>query len=155
MGPPSTQDVDRVLRASRALVAIAALSMTDLDETVTQPQWRILVMVYLRGPMGLTTIAKHLDVDRSTASRTCDKLVSNKFLNRRDQPADRRNVLLSLTGKGRAMIDRVNARRRRAVEEVMSRLSPVDQALIGTAFELFAATADEPVDPVTLWGSWR
>ncbi len=52
---PSTEQVDAVLRASRALVGIAATSLAAVEDVVTVPQWRVLVLVYTRGPMNLAS----------------------------------------------------------------------------------------------------
>ena len=41
------------MRASRALVGIAAASIAEVDDMVTVPQLRVLVMVDIRGPLNL------------------------------------------------------------------------------------------------------
>ncbi len=45
--------VDGVLRASRALVAVAARSIASVDDTVTLPQFRTLVALAARGPQNV------------------------------------------------------------------------------------------------------
>ena len=41
------------MRASRALVGIAAASIAEVDGTVTVPQLRVLVIIDTRGPQNL------------------------------------------------------------------------------------------------------
>lgn len=64
-----------VMRATRVLVAVTAQSVAELDERVTLPQLRILVVVAIRGPQNLTAVARSLGVHFSNATRACDKLV--------------------------------------------------------------------------------
>ena len=68
---PSASQIDAVLRASRALVGIAADSIADVDDVVTVPQFRVLVMLHTRGPLNLAAVAAGLDVNPSNASRMC------------------------------------------------------------------------------------
>ena len=92
---PSTDQVDAVSRASRALVGIAAASIASVDDDVTVPQWRVLVMVDTRGPLNLAAVAAGLDVNPSNASRICDRLIKAGWLDRQESPTDRRNITLS------------------------------------------------------------
>ena len=59
-GGPSADQIDAVLRASRALVGIAAASMAAVDDDVTLPQLRVLVMVDTKGPLNLAAVAAGL-----------------------------------------------------------------------------------------------
>lgn len=97
VGKVSGVHVDAVMRASRALIGIAAASVAEVDDTVTVPQLRVLMMVATRGPLNLAAVAEGLQVSASNASRICDRLLRAGFLDRRDDPSDRRNVVLSLT----------------------------------------------------------
>lgn len=53
---------DALLTASRLLVAISAQSIANVDETLTIPQFRTLVILSTRGPVNLATLAGLLDV---------------------------------------------------------------------------------------------
>ena len=48
---------DALLTASRLLVAISARSIAHVDETITIPQFRTLVILANHGPMNLATLA--------------------------------------------------------------------------------------------------
>jgi len=104
--------VDAVLTASRALVSIAARSLADLDEEVTIPQFRSLVVIASRGPQAMGELAAALAVTSSTASRFCDRLERKGLVRRRRDPSDRRSVIVALTAPGREIVDTVTQRRR-------------------------------------------
>ncbi|MGH3525285.1 MAG: MarR family transcriptional regulator, partial [Mycobacterium sp.] len=56
---------DALLTASRLLVAISAHSIALVDETITIPQFRTLVILSNRGPVNLATLASLLGVQPS------------------------------------------------------------------------------------------
>ena len=154
---PSTDQVDAVSRASRALVGIAAASIASVDDDVTLPQWRVLVMVDTRGSLNLSAVAAGLDVNPSNASRICDRLIKAGWLDRQESPTDRRNITLSLTAAGRRLVTKVVRHRRRAITKALRGMAPGDRELLATAFDQFATAAGEPAyDAVSLiWpGGW-
>ena len=53
----SAPDVEAVVLATRLLVAISAQSVAAVDDIVTLPQLRVLVMVSSRGPLNLGAVA--------------------------------------------------------------------------------------------------
>jgi DNA-binding MarR family transcriptional regulator len=154
---PSAAQIDAVLRASRALVGIAAASIAVVDADVTVPQWRVLVMLDTRGPMNLAAAAAGLDVNPSNASRICDRLIKAGFLDRQESSTDRRNITLSLTAAGRRLVTKVVRHRRRAITRVLRGVAPGDREVLATAFDGFAAAAGEPTHDADalIWpGGW-
>ena len=143
---PTAGQIDSMVRASRAIIGIAAASVAELDEAVTVPQLRVLVMVHTRGPLNLSAVAAALEVNPSNASRTCDKLIRAGLLDRRDSPEDRRNVTLTLTAAGRGLVDKLTRQRRNAIERVLRKMEPTDREQLAEALDKFATAAGEPAD---------
>ncbi len=135
--------VDAVLGASRALVAVAARSLADLAEDVTLPQYRALVELAARGPQRLADLAAALGVDRSTATRMCDRLVRKQLVQRRRISTDRRGVRISLTPAGRALVEEVTRRRRVEIAQILRRMPRADRASALRALRVFADAAGE------------
>jgi DNA-binding MarR family transcriptional regulator len=96
----SEELVDAVLGASRALVAVAARSLAMVADDVTLAQYRALIELASRGPQRVADLAAALTVDRSTATRMCDRLVRKRLVARRRMTDDRRVVRISLTRAG-------------------------------------------------------
>ena len=140
----AARQVDAVMRASRALIGIAAASIATVDSKVTVPQLRVLMMLSTRGPLNLLAVAEALEVNPSNASRTCDRLLKAGLLDRRRDAEDRRNLNLSLTPEGVALVDRVTSHRRTAVGKVLRKMSPVEREQLADALDSFAAVAGEP-----------
>jgi DNA-binding MarR family transcriptional regulator len=140
---PEAEQVDAVLRASRALIGIAAASMAGVDDIVTVPQFRVLVMVYTRGPLNLAAVAAELDVNPSNASRTCDRLLKAGLLDRREDLDDRRNVTLTLTAEGRRLVGKVTRQRRVAIQRVLRAMPVAEREALTDALAAFADAAGE------------
>lgn len=71
-----------LLTASRLLVAISARSIASVEETITIPQFRTLVILSNRGPVNLATLAGALGVQPSAAGRMVDRLVGAGLIDR-------------------------------------------------------------------------
>ncbi len=143
-------DIDAVLAGSRVLVGVAAQSLADIEDVVTVPQLRALMIIATRGPLSLTSLAEEMGIHPSNATRACDRLVASGLLNRGDDPADRRQLLLDLTPSGQEVIDGVVARRRAAIAEILQRMPRTHRRSVGKALAHFAAAGGEP-RPSDLW----
>ncbi|PJK21328.1 MarR family winged helix-turn-helix transcriptional regulator [Mycolicibacterium goodii] len=143
-GGVTSDQVESVMRAARALVGITAASISTVDDVVTVPQLRVMMMIATRGAMNLAGVAEALQVSPSNASRICDRLLKVGMIDRRDDPADRRNIALTLTAEGQALIDRVVRHRRSAIRRILRQMSPERRELLAAVIEEFATAAGEP-----------
>jgi DNA-binding MarR family transcriptional regulator len=144
----STQqlDLDALTRTTRVLTAVLAASLANLDQTVTLPQWRVLVMISTRGALNLSAVAEGLGVNASNASRACDRLVTAGLLAREEDPRDRRHIVLTLTPEGTQVLDRVGGQRGRVLERIVERMDPADQGMLATSLNAFLAAAATAAD---------
>jgi DNA-binding MarR family transcriptional regulator len=143
----ATDDVaDAVLRASRALVAVAARSLATVAEDVTLAQYRALIELAARGPQRLADLATALGVDRSTATRMCDRLVRKRLVTRRRGSEDRRVVRVSLTAQGGELVAEVGRRRRAEIRRIVRRMPASSRPLVVSALQAFADAAGEVPD---------
>lgn len=140
------EDVAAVMAAARILVAVSARSVAAVDDVVSLPQLRVLVMLASRGPLNLTAVARGLGVHSSNATRACDRLVVAGLIDRRDDPADRRNLVLRLTPAGTALVERVTEHRRAAIAAVLRRMPPVHRSALVGVLQTFASAADDVLD---------
>jgi DNA-binding MarR family transcriptional regulator len=150
--PVAADELDLILNASRALVAVAARALSPVNDMISLPQWRVLVIVVESGTVSLSQVAASLGVHASTATRICDRLVSAGLVTRRDDPADRRYLALKATAKGRRLVERVTVARRRELEQILSRLDTSQRERLVQAFADFAAAmGEQPAD--TVWAA--
>src|SRR3954451_24541215 len=142
--------LDAVLLASRTLVAISAQSIASVENEVDVMQFRVLVVVASRGPCSLGVVAEAVGLHVSTASRACDRLSAMGLLDRSSSPNDRRNLQLTLTPDGEALVGSVLRHRRDALRPVLEKLGPRRNKRLTVALREFAGAAGEPSDRA-LW----
>ena len=152
--------VDGVLAASKALVGVAARSLSALgDDELTLAQFRALLLVVEDRATGPGDLAVLLEVHPSNATRVVDRLVAKGLLDRTTTEDDRRSVTLAPTRTGRAAVSRVLGARRRLLLEILRRMPGPDADAVGSSLAAFADTAGEvagePADDAWRlgWGS--
>jgi DNA-binding MarR family transcriptional regulator len=90
------------------LFAVLARHREALMEEAFRPlglnvaRYRALSVVARLGPLSMSELADYSAVDRTTMTRTVDQLVASGFVERATPPSDRRQVLLTPTGAGKA-----------------------------------------------------
>lgn len=135
---------DALLTASRLLVAISAHSIAQVDETITIPQFRTLVILSNRGPVNLATLAGLLGVQPSAAGRMVDRLVSAGLIDRLPHPSSRRELLAAPTARGRAIVREVTAHRRAEIARIVEKMPPPERRGLVRALTAFTTAGGEP-----------
>ncbi|MFK4144773.1 MarR family winged helix-turn-helix transcriptional regulator [Streptomyces sp. NPDC004065] len=130
--------------ASRLFVAISARALASTDESLTLPQLRALVVLDTCGPVKLVALAATLGVNPSTALRMVERLEALGLVDRRTNPANRREVVLRLTSGGRGLVARVLAHRRAEIRRLVQRLPAGERAALVPALRALTAAAGEP-----------
>lgn len=146
--------VEALLAASRVMVGLAARSLADLDADVTLPQYRALVVLASRGPQRAVDISAELGVTPSTGTRMCDRLVRKELVRRYRSATDRREVRLTLTPAGRALVQAVTRRRRTELQRLVKAI-PADLHPSTTAgLRALTEAAGEPAES-EWWLGWQ
>jgi DNA-binding MarR family transcriptional regulator len=140
---------EAVLTASRALVAVAARSLAAAADDVTLPQYRALVVLAARGRVRVGDLAEALGVHPSTATRLCDRLVDRRLVRRAVDRTNRRETTITLSPKGRALVDAVTDVRRAEIRTIVERIPRNSRATAVAALRTFADAAGEP--PPEAW----
>ncbi|WP_037851231.1 MarR family winged helix-turn-helix transcriptional regulator [Streptomyces sp. NRRL S-340] len=132
-----------VMAASRLFVAISARALASTADSLTLPQLRALVVLDTCGPVKLVVLAATLGVNPSTALRMVERLEALDLVDRRTNPANRREVVLSLTGGGHELVTRVLAQRRAEIRRLVQRLPAQERAALIPALHALTAAAGE------------
>ena len=115
----------------------------EVEDRVTLPQFRVLMLVATRGGLNLGALAQAMGVHPSNASRACDRLVDAGLLARSESTLDRRNLMLELTPDGQALIDEVIDHRRNAIATILEGLPESRRRTLANAMLSFAEAAGE------------
>jgi DNA-binding MarR family transcriptional regulator len=85
---------------------VAAQIYADRFE-LTRPEWRVLAALAELGGISATEVSAHSTLDKMSVSRAVTSLESRDLLVRHDDDADRRNKIIDLTPKGRALYQKI------------------------------------------------
>ncbi len=134
---------DALLTASRLLVAVSANSIAAVDEDITIPQFRALVILSNRGRVNLATLAGLLGVKPSAAGRMVDRLVAAGFIDRLPHPTSRRELLAALNQRGSEVVQQVTAHRRAEIASIVGKMSRAERLGLNRAVTAFTAACGE------------
>jgi DNA-binding MarR family transcriptional regulator len=134
--------VEQVVQGTRAFGAMIAGSLASVDPPITMPQWRVLVLAESE-PQNVKSVAEDLGVHPSNATRLCDRLVRAGLLDRRQLEHDRRQVVLTLTPRGRKIVDRVFAHRRQTVQQILAAIPEGQRAAVAKSVGALATAAEQ------------
>lgn len=145
-GPAAKVDAvtEAVVTASRLLVAVSARSIASADESITLPQFRLLVLLSSRGPMNLSALTEQLGILPSTGTRMIDRMVGAGLVDRQVSPVSRREIVVRLTDDGAAIVAKATQKRRREIARIVARMPERSQAELVTVLEQFNEAGGEP-----------
>jgi len=99
----------------------------------------LLAFLLFDGPMTVTELAGRLELAPTTASLMIGDLSKQGVLDRREDPADRRRTIVSITDEKRPAVDAWLARGARAWTDALAPLSPAERNIVIGALNTYAA----------------
>jgi DNA-binding MarR family transcriptional regulator len=115
-------------RVSRALRDPQDEDWLSLD--VSMAQLKVLFSLYYRGPATVGVLAGKMGVTLPTVSATLERLVRAGYVEREDDPEDRRVVINRLTAEGTSLVERLREERRARVDQALRRLTPEQMGVL-------------------------
>jgi len=123
----------------RALLTSSASKWRDLD--ISMQQVRALFFLRDEQEASVGRLAELFGFGLPAASLLADRLVRAGYVERRDDPADRRRVLLSLTRTGLRLVTDLREGSHSVLRRWMSSLSPEDLAALTRGWRALAGVA--------------
>lgn len=106
-----------------------------LDAPITMAQAKVLFLIDLVGELHMSELAARLGISLSTVSGLVDRLVDHGLLSRREDPADRRLVVVAATVEGAALVDRFRQLGIGELRELLADLADGELEHVRRAFE--------------------
>lgn len=110
---------------------------------LSMPQFSILMQLHHKGSCGLSEISERFDISNAAASQLVEKLVQAGYLERDEDPSDRRAKVLNLTTKGRSILERGRDERHRWMDELVEHLSAEDKIKVSEALAILTEAAQK------------
>lgn len=108
---------------------------------LSMPQFSVLMQLHHKGPCGMSEISERFEVTPAAASQLVEKLVQAGYLERTEDPSDRRAKLLKLSPSGAQLIEQGIAERYRWMDELIEHFSAEDQTKISEALDILTRAA--------------
>jgi DNA-binding MarR family transcriptional regulator len=140
MSQSSTEDALAAYKTlHRALLTSTASKWRDLDLSMQE----LRAMYFLRDEEGVSVgrLAELFGIGLPAASLLADRLVRSGYVERGDDPADRRRVMLSLTKVGLRLVTDLREGSHSLLRRWMSSLSPEDLAALTRGWRALAGVA--------------
>jgi DNA-binding MarR family transcriptional regulator len=145
--------IDEVVAAFDALMHRLADGHAPefLEIDVTMPQAKLLYLLGAGGDLHMSELVTRLGVSLSTVSGLVDRVVDHGLATRRDDLADRRQVVVGLTREGADFIDRFRELNGRQMRDMLALLDEAELAHVRDALAALdrAAVRLAAVQPVT------
>jgi DNA-binding MarR family transcriptional regulator len=104
-----------------------------LEIDITMPQAKLLYLLGASGDLHMSDIVARLGVSLSTVSGLVDRVVDHGLATRREDRADRRQVVVALTPAGSDFVDRFRELNARQMRELLAVLDDTDLASVRDA----------------------
>ncbi len=126
--PDTTLELaERLTHSARRLRLGSTAQLAPLG--LTNAQARVLRIVAAAGqPLKMADIAARLEVVPRSVTTMVDGVETAGFIVRSTDPDDRRSVLVSLTARGHALLERLERARRVTAEEIFGGLTAAERA---------------------------
>lgn len=118
-----------------------------LEIAVTMPQAKVLYLVIASGGIRMSELSTRLGVSLSTVSGLVERLVEHGLAVRHDDPADRRQVVVSATPAGHELLERFRELNAAQLRTMLASIPDDDLAVIERSFQLLVEAVPEGPGP--------
>ncbi len=132
--------IDRIMAEFDAWMhRMASTHATEFaDVGLTMSQAKVLYLVQVVGTLRMSELATRLGVTLSTTSGLIERLVEAGLVIRQDDPADRRQVILSLTEDAARLLDRMRELNAGHMRRMLAHFIDSDLAVIVRSIHFLA-----------------
>ena len=103
---------------------------------ISVADWYPLELIAETGPLPMGELARSLNLDVSTVTRTIDRLERDRLVTRKRSRGDLRVIRVEVTRAGRELVEQVQARLMEETRQVLKSISASSRDDVTRAFEL-------------------
>ena len=144
-------DLDRILEVfdglMHRLMASHAPELNLIDLTMSQT--KALYLVLSADQLRMSELAGRLGITSSTATGVVDGLVAHGLLARHEDPADRRQVVVSATAQAEATLESFRELNSRRMREMLAHVDAADLGVVEQALRILSAAVAAEVESTT------
>lgn len=110
---------------------------------LSMPQLTILMQLHYKGTCGMSHVSERLGVTAAAASQLAEKLVQSGYLERTEDPEDRRAKLLRLTKEGSKLVNDGIEERYRWMQDLARSLTVEETTKVEEALNILTRAAHQ------------
>jgi MarR family transcriptional regulator, 2-MHQ and catechol-resistance regulon repressor len=129
-----------LMKAHRSLVRHAELSIVALDMCISD--FGVLEVLLHKGPQSVGEIGRRVELTSGSITTAIDRLEQRGLVARAAHASDRRARVVDLTPDGKALITRVFATHKRAMDRAAQGLSKAERVTLIALLKKLGMTAD-------------
>ncbi|WP_319559654.1 MarR family transcriptional regulator [Marispirochaeta sp.] len=103
--------------------------------SIGRSQFKTLMILYHHGSDTMGAVSEYLGLERGSFTTVADALIEQGLIQREQNPRDRRQSLVSLSAKGKALVEKDQLRMDAYLAEQLGNLSPDEQERIERVIE--------------------
>lgn len=124
---------------------IREANRANTEPGLTVPQLRAMRLLHRSPGVGVSAIAEHQGIGVASASALVDRLVRRGLVDRTQDPAERRRVMLTLTAEGTARLEATTRATRDRLGVMLRTLTAIQRQDIERAMSVLAAALEPRV----------
>ena len=109
----------------------------------SMPQFFMLMQIYHKKQCGISDLSERLETTAAAASQMVEKLVQGGFIERTEDPSDRRAKQVTLSAKGSELIEKSIAERFRWVDQMSATLNAQESKKVVEALQILTEKTKE------------
>jgi DNA-binding MarR family transcriptional regulator len=113
--------------------------------------WKLLSVIEYFGPLSATEAGAHTSLEPAKVTRGIDMLAEQGLVLRREDAADRRRTILSLSAKGRRIHDRIEQVSRALERELLSVLTSAEREMLYLVLDKLERRSSDIFDADDAW----
>jgi DNA-binding MarR family transcriptional regulator len=144
LGMDQAEEIQNILELQDELVHRRAIWDAEpwLELDMSTPQLKALLLIS-EEEIRMRELARKLGGSFSNATVLVDRLVERGLVERRDDPEDRRVVLVRVTEKGQHLIEQLATSWQTLSASLLENLAPEDLATVSEAFRVLLKAAQD------------
>jgi DNA-binding MarR family transcriptional regulator len=130
---PSLTEAPAAARLRVVVMRLVKIMRRDAASDLTASMLSALTSIEDQGAMRISALAAAESVDPSVATRLVSALEERRYVERRDDPEDRRACVIDLTPTGRRTLERLWVERAAGIAVRLERLSAKERSAVEAA----------------------
>jgi len=110
---------------------------------LTREQLRVIFLLSFKEPASPGDVAREFGVPKANVTKVINSLIEKGFVNRYENPGDRRSYLLTLANKGKEQVAKLREFQSTIMKRIMNRLSDEDLNCLVIGFGAFVKAMEE------------